>query len=173
MFILYFKLYCFHTYIFFIMKHVNIQKKSLLHYIVWLCANIVQKWFSVFSNFSAKLACNSRNTRLQRDFPRPSGEWHHRRHLWAPSALPLGRLRRPIGKPPPSVAVKKNKFGAPPALLSWGYGGTPNVFKNVIRSMRIPSMCLVLKSDNWNVVSIANGQNQIQNHRIIQYRIST
>ena len=48
----------------------------------------------------------SRNSRLGRDFPRPPGEWRPRRNLWAPSAPPLGRLRHPFGKPPPSAAVK-------------------------------------------------------------------
>ena len=32
-------------------------------------------------------------------------------------------------------------------------------------------MCLVLKSDNGKVVSIANEQNHRQNHANIQYRI--
>ena len=78
-----------------------------------------------------------------------------RRHLWAPSAA--------------VKETKKNKkIGAPPASLSGGACGAPNGFKNVTRSMRIPNMCLILKSDNGKVVSIVNGQSD----RTIQYRIS-
>ena len=72
----------------------------------------------------------------------------------APSAPPLGRLGRPFGQPPLSAAVKEKK--------NWGAFGAPNGFQNVTRSMRIPNMCLVLKSDNGKVVSIANGQNHRQ-----------
>ena len=62
----------------------------------------------------------------------------------------LGRLRHP-------------EFRAPLAPQM--------VLKNVTRSMGIPNMCLVLKSYNGKVVSIANGQNHRQNHANIQYRI--
>ena len=42
-------------------------------------------------------------------------------HLWAPSAPPLGRLRRPFGQQPPSAAVKEKK-------KIWGAPGAPNLF---------------------------------------------
>ena len=69
-----------------------------------------------------------------------------------------------FGKPPPSAVVKEKKkgFGGPSGPLSRGACGTPNGFKNLTRSMRIPNMCLVLKSDNGKVVSIANEQNDRQ-----------
>ena len=57
---------------------------------------------------------------------------------------------------------KKYKFGAPMVPQISGAFGTPNGFKNLTRSMRIPNMCLVLKSDNGKVVSIANEQNHRQ-----------
>ena len=62
------------------------------------------------------------------------------------------------GNLPPSAAIKK-KIGAPSVPQILGACGAPNGFKNVTRSIRIPNMCLVLKSDNGKVVSIANGQN--------------
>ena len=72
----------------------------------------------------------SRNTRLRRDFPRPPGERHLRRHLWVPSVPPLGRLRHPFGK---------KKIGAPwappisgasgaPAPQIGGAHGAPNIY---------------------------------------------
>ena len=101
-------------------------------------------------------------------FPSPSGGV-------APSAPPLGHLRRPFGRPPPSAAVKEKKknwgaMGAPVGASAYaafgdekiknsGAYGASNGFKNVTRSLRIPNMCLVLKLDNGKVVSIANGQN--------------
>ena len=84
----------------------------------------------------------------------------------APLAPPLGHLRLPFGKPPPSAAVKEKKY------IFWRhiYLG-PYIFKIYIsnhikilsRAMRIPNMCLILKLDNGKVISIANGQN----HRTI------
>ena len=44
----------------------------------------------------------------------------------------------------------------------WDAFGAPNDFNNVTRSMRIPNMCLVLKSENGKVVSITNEQNHRQ-----------
>ena len=76
-------------------------------------------------------------------FPRPPEQWQHRRHLWAPSTPPLGRLRGTFGKPPPSAAVKEEE------KKNWGL--KKNGIKNVTRSIRIPNMCLVLKSDNGKV----------------------
>ena len=52
---------------------------------------------------------------------------------------------------------------------NWGACGAPNGFKNVTRSLGIPIMCLVLKSDNGKVVSIANRLTvESQNHGITE-----
>ena len=56
--------------------------------------------------FFRKLA----NSRRRRDFPRPPGAWHLRRHLWVPSAPPLGCLRCPFGQPPPLAAVQEKNI---------------------------------------------------------------
>ena len=48
-------------------------------------------------------------------------------------------------------------FRAPSAPVLGVACGTHSL-KNVRRVIRIPNMCLVLKSDNGKVVSIANGQ---------------
>ena len=85
----------------------------------------------------------SRNTRLRRDFPPPSGEQRLRRRLW---------------RPPPSAAIKEKSIGAHRVPHIWGARGTPDGLKNLTRFMRIPNMCLVLKLDNGKVVSIANEQ---------------
>ena len=44
--------------------------------------------FDVF--VSSESMKDSRNSLLRRDFPRPPGEWRQGRHLWVPSATPLG-----------------------------------------------------------------------------------
>ena len=107
------------------------------------------------SSISIEILIYSRNTRLRRNFPRPSGE---------------PRLQHPFG-----IERKKNKlgyrgcptFGAPRAphpgrwltlpsvaiQKNWVTCGAPNCFKNLTRAMRIPNMCLVLKLDNGKVVS--------------------
>ena len=76
----------------------------------------------------------------------------------------------------PSVAVKKIKnknMGAPEGASAYaayggdkkmskkisGASGAPIDFKGVTCSTRIQNMSLVLKSDNGEVVSIANEQN--------------
>ena len=51
---------------------------------------------------------------------------------------------------------------APEAPEIWGAFGASNDFKNVTRSMRIPNMCLVLKSDKGKVFSMENEQNHRQ-----------
>ena len=57
------------------------------------------------------------NSRLRWDFPRPPGAWRRRRHLWVPTASPLGHLRRLFGQPLPSAALKEKK--------NWGTMGAP------------------------------------------------
>ena len=64
--------------------------------------------------------------------------------------------------------LRHPKFRAPPAPLSGGACGATNGFKNVTRSIGIPNMCLVLKSDNGKVVFIANRQIESQNHGITE-----
>ena len=56
-----------------------------------------------------------------------------------------------LAQQPPLAAVKEKKIGAPVAPLSRGTCAAPNGFKNVTSFMRIPNMCLVLKSDNGKV----------------------
>ena len=65
-----------------------------------------------------------------------------------------------LTKHPPSAGFPSPSGGAAPSVPP--LGGTPNGFKNLTRSMRIPNMCLVLKLDNGKVVSIANGQTDRQ-----------
>ena len=72
----------------------------------------------------------------------------------------------------PSAAVEENekKLGAPYGAAefatfgdgkkNWSDWSTPNGFKDFRRAMRIPNMCLVLKLDNEELVSIANEQTE-------------
>ena len=126
------------------------SRTEVFIYSIFMCSNMCRNtlWYVYVYIYILANSC------LRRDFPRPPRAWRPGRHLWAPSAPPSGHPWRPFGQPPPSAAVKENKtkkFGAPlPPQIS-GASGAPGGFKNVNRSMRIPNMWLVLKSDNGKV----------------------